>query len=108
MNQEFELAKSKAILLKVRERLILIYEGLSDCTKDKLLEKLILLESDLDSQLDILYKVGGEHYNYCLIPILHKISMYVDLAKQSIADHRMPSYLDDAISEIDFYFTESS
>lgn len=108
MIHEFELAKSKKTLSSIRAKIDCVYEGLSENTSEELLSKMSALELELDLEADVFYKLGGEYYNNCLIPTLQKVSMYIDCAKKAVGNSNMSHYLDEALSEIEWFFSENT
>jgi len=108
MITDFELAKSKLTLEEIKKEIDSVYDGIGKLDSDELLSRVISLEKSLDLKSDTFYKLGGEHYNNCLIPTLQKISMYIQYAKEAEVDHKISDYLDEAISEIEYYFSENT
>ncbi len=108
MITDFELAKSKLTLEEIKSEIDSIYDGIGKLDSDKLLSSVIMLEKSLDLKSDTFYKLGGEHYNNSLIPTLQKISMYIQYAKEAEVDHKISDYLDEAISEIEYYFSKNT
>ncbi len=108
MITDFELAKSKSALEEIKNEIDSVYDGIGKLDTDELFSSIALLEKSLDLKSDTFYKLGGEHYNNCLIPTLQKISMYIQYAKETETDHKVSDYLDEAISEIEYYFSENT
>jgi hypothetical protein len=108
MITEFELAKSKATLEEVKSEIDNVLDGIGNVESGELLQSVALLEKSIDLKSDTFYKLGGEYYNTFLIPTLQKISMYIEYAREEGVDHKISDYLDEALSEIEYYFSENT